>query len=76
MGETDAKPPNPFLAARRLPVVMVSLRADDVMAAAPDLSREQAETLLKDNAAVIAHMMLVAGTAAAACLAKGDDHGN
>lgn len=67
---------NPFYAAQRVPVVMVSLRIDDVLSVAPYLTKEQAAAVLTANAAVLAHIMLMAGTEAAKKLAEGIDHEN
>jgi hypothetical protein len=68
-------PINPFHSAmtRRVPVVMVSLRVDDVLSVAPWLGKEKAAELINSNAAVIAHIMLTAGTAAAMKLVEGLD---
>ena len=69
-------PINPFHAAQRVPIVMVSLRVDDVLSVAPYLTKEQAAAVLTTNAPVLAHVMLQAGTAAAMKLAEGLDHEN
>ena len=70
------EPINPFLAAKRAPAVLAILRAADVLALRPDWTATQAADFLAANAAVIAHHMLEAGTAAAAQLAQGADHAN
>ncbi len=74
MSESNQKPINPFLMAKRLPVVMASLRVADVLALRPDWTTDQAEAFLATHAAVIAYYMLQAATAAAAKLAEVADH--
>lgn len=68
---TKPAPINPFHAAKRVPVVMVSLRLEDVLSVAPWLAKEQAAALINDNAALIAHVMLTAGTEVARKLVEG-----
>ena len=67
---------DPFKEAKRVPIVLVSLRVDDVLSVAPYLTKEQAADVLMKNAPVIAHMMLTAGTAAALHLVEGGGDGN
>jgi hypothetical protein len=69
-------PIDPFLSAKRVPIVLASLRVDDVLSVAPHLTKEQAADLLMTNAPVIAHLMLTAGTAAALQLVEGGGDGN
>ena len=59
-----------------MPIVLASLRVDDLMSVAPHLTREQAQAVLVRNAPAIAHMMLTAGTAAALKLIEGCGDGN
>lgn len=77
MGNEEQRPKiDPFLCAKRVPVVLASLRVEDVLSVAPWMTRQQAAELLMHNAAVIAHVMLTAGTQAAMKLVEGSGHGN
>jgi RNA-binding protein YlmH len=69
----DSHPINPFTSAKRVPIVLVSYRVDDVMDALPKLSKQQAEALLAKHGMVIAHTMLVAAEAVVCKLADGGD---
>lgn len=69
----DSHPINPFTSAKKLPIVLVSYRIDDVMDAVPTLSKQQAEAFVAKHGMVIAHTMLVAAKAVVRKLAEGGD---
>jgi hypothetical protein len=74
--EREKRMIDPFRDAKRVPIVLASLRVEDVLSVAPHLTKEQAAEVLMKNAPAIAHLMLIAGTAAAMNLVEGGGDGN
>lgn len=61
MSTPDNEPIDPFRMARRRASVDASIQILDVRALRPWWSEQQAREFLEENAAVLAHSMLVAG---------------